>query len=178
VHNPAVARATGEDTKRAVARDKPGEKAKQGMVRCFVWVHRSLTEDEGIWIMMPPPCPPEEATVQVHTEKPRRVGQARAVKWFPVFVGAYLAAAVTDMEMTQSAFGRCPACKEANPIYFSSRPSRGQMYAIGGTLTGLNLYSAYRLKKAGKSWWWVPIVAMTGIHTYAAIHNRRIPAKE
>lgn len=81
------------------------------------------------------------------------------------------AATVADLETTAAAL-RNPMCRELNPI-MGRNPSRARLYATGlGIHTGLTLLT-YWIKKKGVRSWWVPHLASSGMHGYAAMHNAR-----
>ena len=94
---------------------------------------------------------------------------------FISLAAAMQAATVLDMESTFSVAKNCSACREANPflrpLVNSGRPAT---YAV---TTGIDLaafYVAYRMRKDGKRYWWVPMVAATGLHAGFAWHNYRL----
>lgn len=81
---------------------------------------------------------------------------------------------IWDMNSTFSGLDRCPTCREGNPI-LAPVVGAGEPVAYAA-LAGLEYISwkgTYNLKKRGKWYWWVPSVAISMLHSFAAISNGR-----
>lgn len=93
-------------------------------------------------------------------------------KVFLFVSSAYIVSSIADTEVTLVTIQRDMNFRESNPI-FSQRPTRREFYGKGAPLVAGIVYASYRLRRAGKKWWFVPMLAMTCIHTYLAAHEGR-----
>jgi hypothetical protein len=84
------------------------------------------------------------------------------------------AATIFDMETTVRALNRCPTCSEGNPAMRPFMGTRASAYAAGTALNSVAFYAPYKMKESGNKWWWVPLVAQIGVHTFLGIKNSRI----
>lgn len=80
-----------------------------------------------------------------------------------------------DIESSYHTLKNCPTgftCREGNPML---RPfvqlGRPAVYAFTTGTNVLAVMSSYKLRKKGSRFWWVPITAYTGIHTFCAVRN-------
>ncbi|MFN7927052.1 MAG: hypothetical protein U0Y68_03755 [Blastocatellia bacterium] len=97
-------------------------------------------------------------------------------KFYTLMVGLQ-ASTVLDVESSYYVLNNCPAgytCREGNPFL---RPfvhaGRPAAYAFTTTTNALAVLSSYKLRKKGSRFWWVPMTAYIGIHTYCGINNLR-----
>jgi hypothetical protein len=99
---------------------------------------------------------------------------------FWVATGASFASVVVDVENTHYTFASCRGCREANPIFFSRRPSRTRLYEIALPLTVLSTYLSYRQKRREDAEvafgmkipgprWWVYHAVTVGSHTFGTL---------
>ena len=100
---------------------------------------------------------------------------------YPVMDTSFLALLATsnlmtilDMESTFHLLGQGDEFREGNPILKPFVHSRLQAYAMqAGINTGIT-YLAYRLKKNGSKFWWLPLVGCSVIHGSLAGNNIRL----
>jgi len=95
---------------------------------------------------------------------------------FALPLGLILAASTTaDVVTTRTALSNCSTCREGNVLM---RPFAGNTIALtvvqGGANTGMFFLALHYREKHRKTWW-VPVVAITAFHVYAAVHNSRAP---
>jgi hypothetical protein len=95
-------------------------------------------------------------------------------KLFWTLATATEAATLYDLHTTQTALQRCQSCYEANPIMKPFVGSRAAALTAGLGLSAGSIYGAFKLKKKGFRYWWVPLAAPIAVHTAAGISNTRI----
>lgn len=95
-------------------------------------------------------------------------------KFYALMIGLQ-ASTVFDVESSYHVLNNCPngyTCREGNPFL---RPfvhaGRPAAYAFTTTTNALAVLSSYKLRKKGSRFWWVPMTAYIGIHTYCGIRN-------
>src|SRR5215831_12062189 len=91
-------------------------------------------------------------------------------------LGLILAASTAaDTITTRQALNQCSICREGNPIM---RPFANNTAALITVQAGANagLFAiAHHYHEHHQRTWWIPVVAIIGIHTYAAYHNSHAP---
>ena len=92
---------------------------------------------------------------------------------FALYATALWAATALDIESTRRTLDTCSTCREGNPL-FGSDPSRAKMWVIMGGINTSVTYLSYRLKKKGKKWWMLPLIAPTASHGIAATWNFKL----
>jgi hypothetical protein len=82
-----------------------------------------------------------------------------------------IASTAYDLQSTFNALERCNTCREGNPAMRPFIGNKPAAYGIVLGLTGSTIYASHKLKQQNKRWWWIPMVAISGLHIGAAIHN-------
>jgi hypothetical protein len=95
-------------------------------------------------------------------------------KWFWTLTAATQAATIYDLHTTRSAMQRCQSCYELNPVMRPFVASTPAALSAGLGLSSASIYGAFKLKKKGFRYWWVPLAAPIAVHTAAGIRNTRI----
>lgn len=68
---------------------------------------------------------------------------------------------------------RIPNRVELNPVMRPFSRNAGALSgAVGGVTVGV-VWGSHALRREGKKWWWVPLVAGTVVHGVAVNHNWR-----
>ncbi|MFN0123505.1 MAG: hypothetical protein ACKV2V_23630 [Blastocatellia bacterium] len=97
-------------------------------------------------------------------------------KFMSLMIGLQ-ASTILDLESTFHALKNCPpgyTCREGNPLMVPFvRQGRPASYAVTTGLNALAVWGSYKMKKRGNRFWWVPMAAQIGIHTFAAARNFR-----
>lgn len=89
--------------------------------------------------------------------------------WFAVTI--IVAASALDVESTMYWQKQCPSCREMNAWLYGKRPSRKRMYLTLGTISALEIWGMWKVKKDGGKAWVVIPVAHAGGHGGAAWYN-------
>lgn len=110
-----------------------------------------------------------EWTVESAVLATDRVQKKVMDKKFLALTGIATALTVMDFEMTQHCLGN-HTCRESDPLMPSSRAG---MYASSAPVNAGLYYWSYRLKKKGKSYWWVPTAAAIASHAVGVGTNIR-----
>ena len=93
---------------------------------------------------------------------------------FWILAGGAQAATIYDIQTTRNVMQRCPTCYEANPIMKPFVASSPAAFSVAVGLSAGGIYGAFKLRKKGVRYWWVPVAAPLAVHTIAGLNNSRI----
>ena len=101
-------------------------------------------------------------------------------KFYSLMVGLQVST-MLDIESSYHLLKNCPpgyTCREGNPLL---RPfvhaGHPAAYAFTMGTNAMAVLSSYKLKKKGSRFWWVPMTAYIGIHTFCSIRNIQTAAR-
>lgn len=93
-------------------------------------------------------------------------------------LGILLAASTTaDVVTTRRALTSCNHCIEASPIMRPFAGSTPRLIAVQAGANSALFYATHRFREKHRRTWWIPIAATIGAHTFAAIHNSKVPRR-